>query len=123
MATGSDESTVERVNRRKTAPMIKLGYKLMSEEHSPTNLVRNIRRAEQAGFEFAAISDHFSPWIEEQRGGWPTWNSVSPSIGGSPADWFRVCRCRLLRKKGIAQTEQRPTTAAKFMLPLAAARG
>jgi G6PDH family F420-dependent oxidoreductase len=46
--------------------MIKLGYKLMSEEHGPTDLVRNIRRAEQAGFEFAAISDHFSPWIEEQ---------------------------------------------------------
>ena len=46
--------------------MIKLGYKLMSEEHGPTELVRNARRAEDAGFEFTAISDHFSPWIEEQ---------------------------------------------------------
>ena len=46
--------------------MIKLGYKLMAEEHGPADLVRNTRRAEQAGFEFAAISDHFSPWIEEQ---------------------------------------------------------
>ncbi len=46
--------------------MIKLGYKLMSEEHGPTALVRNAQRAEQAGFDFAAISDHFSPWIEEQ---------------------------------------------------------
>ena len=46
--------------------MVKLGYKLMSEEHGPTDLVRNARRAEQAGFEFAAISDHFSPWLEEQ---------------------------------------------------------
>jgi G6PDH family F420-dependent oxidoreductase len=46
--------------------MIKLGYKLMSEEHGPNDLVRNARRAEEAGFEFAAISDHFSPWIEEQ---------------------------------------------------------
>src|SRR5689334_19629301 len=60
---------------------------------------------------------------QSHRGGWPTRNSVSPSISGSPADWFRLCRCRLLRKKGVAQTEQRPTTAAKFMLPLAAARG
>src|SRR5438045_9522361 len=46
--------------------MIKLGYKLMSEEHGPAALVRNPVRAEQAGFDFAAISDHFSPWLDEQ---------------------------------------------------------
>jgi G6PDH family F420-dependent oxidoreductase len=46
--------------------MIKLGYKLMSEEHGPTDLVRNATRAEQAGFDFAAISDHYFPWLEEQ---------------------------------------------------------
>jgi G6PDH family F420-dependent oxidoreductase len=46
--------------------MIKLGYKLMSEEHGPAHLVRNAARAEQAGFDFAAISDHFFPWLEEQ---------------------------------------------------------
>ena len=46
--------------------MVKLGYKLMSEEHGPTALVKNAARAEQAGFDFAAISDHFSPWLEEQ---------------------------------------------------------
>ena len=46
--------------------MLKLGYKLMSEEHGPTDLVRNAQRAEQAGFDFAAISDHFFPWLEEQ---------------------------------------------------------
>jgi G6PDH family F420-dependent oxidoreductase len=46
--------------------MIKLGYKLMSEEHGPIDLVRNATRAEQAGFDFAAISDHFFPWLEEQ---------------------------------------------------------
>jgi alkanesulfonate monooxygenase SsuD/methylene tetrahydromethanopterin reductase-like flavin-dependent oxidoreductase (luciferase family) len=45
--------------------MLKLGYKLMSEEHGPADLVRNAQRAEQAGFDFAAISDHFSPWLEE----------------------------------------------------------
>ena len=46
--------------------MAKLGYKLMSEEHGPVDLVRNAKRAEEAGFEFAAISDHFSPWLDEQ---------------------------------------------------------
>ncbi len=46
--------------------MVKLGYKLMAEEHGPAALVRNTVRAEQAGFGFAAISDHFFPWLDEQ---------------------------------------------------------
>lgn len=46
--------------------MVKLGYKLMTEEHGPTDLVRNAERAEQAGFDFAAISDHYFPWLAEQ---------------------------------------------------------
>lgn len=44
----------------------KIGYKLMAEEHGPAALVRNAVRAEQAGFDFAAISDHFFPWLDEQ---------------------------------------------------------
>jgi len=44
----------------------KIGYKLMAEEHGPAALVRNTVRAEQAGFDFAAISDHFFPWLDEQ---------------------------------------------------------
>ena len=35
--------------------MIRLGYKLSSEEHGPGDLVRYAGRAEQAGFSFAAI--------------------------------------------------------------------
>jgi G6PDH family F420-dependent oxidoreductase len=46
--------------------MLKLGYKLMTEEHGPSELVKNAARAEQAGFDFAAMSDHFFPWLEEQ---------------------------------------------------------
>jgi G6PDH family F420-dependent oxidoreductase len=46
--------------------MVKLGYKLMSEQHGPADLVRNAKRAEQAGFDFAAISDHYFPWLKEQ---------------------------------------------------------
>ena len=46
--------------------MIKIGYKLMSEEHGPADLVRNAQRAERAGFDFAAISDHYFPWLPEQ---------------------------------------------------------
>ena len=45
---------------------IKLGYALSSEEHTPADLVRNARLAEEAGFDFLMISDHFHPWIDAQ---------------------------------------------------------
>jgi coenzyme F420-dependent glucose-6-phosphate dehydrogenase len=46
--------------------VIKLGYKLSSEEHSPRDLIRWAKAAEEAGFSFAAISDHFHPWTDAQ---------------------------------------------------------
>lgn len=46
--------------------MTKFGYKLMTEEHGPKALVENAVRAEQAGFDFVSISDHFHPWHEAQ---------------------------------------------------------
>ena len=45
---------------------MELGYKLSSEEHRPNDLVKNARLAEDAGFTFAMISDHFHPWIDKQ---------------------------------------------------------
>jgi coenzyme F420-dependent glucose-6-phosphate dehydrogenase len=45
---------------------LRLGYSLSCEEHRAEDLVRFAQRAEQAGFEYASISDHFHPWIDEQ---------------------------------------------------------
>src|SRR4051812_4088268 len=46
--------------------MTKFGYKLMTEEHGPKDLIANSVRSEQAGFDFVSISDHFHPWLEAQ---------------------------------------------------------
>lgn len=46
--------------------MTAFGYALSSEEHPPNDLVRHARLAEDAGFEFALVSDHFHPWIDRQ---------------------------------------------------------
>jgi len=46
--------------------MLEIGYALSSEEFPPTNLVRYAQRAEEAGFTFALISDHYHPWIDRQ---------------------------------------------------------
>ena len=45
---------------------IEIGYALSSEEHSPRDLVRHAKRAEEAGFSFALISDHYHPWTRRQ---------------------------------------------------------
>src|SRR4051812_30292796 len=46
--------------------MAEYGYALSSEEHGPRALVENARKAEEAGFTFALISDHFHPWTDSQ---------------------------------------------------------
>lgn len=45
---------------------LKIGYAMSSEEHLPNDLVRHARMAEETGFTFALISDHFHPWIDDQ---------------------------------------------------------
>ena len=47
-----------------TAAPLRIGYALSSEEHSPTDLIEHAKLAEQAGFDFLLISDHFHPWID-----------------------------------------------------------
>ena len=44
----------------------RFGYALSSEEHRPRALIDNAARAEQAGFDFAMLSDHFHPWTDRQ---------------------------------------------------------
>lgn len=46
--------------------MTRYGYKLMSEEHAPRALVANACAAEDRGFDFVGISDHFHPWLDTQ---------------------------------------------------------
>ncbi len=46
--------------------MTEFGYKLCSEEQGPRELVRLAVRAEEAGFSFGVISDHFHPWVDAQ---------------------------------------------------------
>jgi len=62
-----------------------LGYSLSSEEHGPRDLVGFAKAAEDAGFTFALISDHYHPWADAQ--------------GNSPFVWSVI--------GGIAQATER----------------
>jgi G6PDH family F420-dependent oxidoreductase len=42
------------------------GYTMMTEQARPDQLVRDVALAEEAGFDFSVISDHYQPWLDSQ---------------------------------------------------------
>jgi len=46
---------------------MQIGFKLMAEAYAPQELVRQAVRAEEAGFDFVEVSDHYHPWLYSQR--------------------------------------------------------
>jgi G6PDH family F420-dependent oxidoreductase len=76
--------------------MVDIGYTLSSEEHGPLELVRNARRAEELGFDFVSVSDHYHPWVDKQ--------------GQSPFVWAVL--------GGIAATTERIAVATGVTAPI-----
>jgi G6PDH family F420-dependent oxidoreductase len=52
---------------------MQIGYKLLAEAHGPEEIIRQAVRAEQAGFDFVEMSDHFHPWLDVQGHSSFTW--------------------------------------------------
>lgn len=46
--------------------MAQIGYTMMCEQSPPKQLVDDVVAAEAVGFDYAVISDHYFPWLEEQ---------------------------------------------------------
>jgi G6PDH family F420-dependent oxidoreductase len=46
--------------------VVEWGYTMMCEQAGPRQLVDDVVTAERAGFDFAVISDHYFPWLDEQ---------------------------------------------------------
>jgi len=58
---------------------MRIGYKLATERFGPRELIRQASLAEQAGFDFIEMSDHYHPWVEAQGHSAFTW-SLLPAI-------------------------------------------
>ena len=58
---------------------MRIGYKLATEGFAPKELIRQAVLAEQAGFDFVEMSDHYHPWVEAQGHSAFTW-SLLPAI-------------------------------------------
>jgi G6PDH family F420-dependent oxidoreductase len=58
---------------------MQIGYKLASEAFGPQELIRQAVLAEQSGFDFVEMSDHYHPWLDVQGHSSFTW-SVLPVV-------------------------------------------
>jgi coenzyme F420-dependent glucose-6-phosphate dehydrogenase len=96
--------------------VVKLGYALSSEEHSPRALVENAARAEAAGFTFALISDHFHPWVDAQGSSPFVW-SVLGGIACTTSDLVvgTGVTCPLIRTHPVVIAHAAATVAS--MMP------
>ncbi|MGZ4351958.1 MAG: TIGR03557 family F420-dependent LLM class oxidoreductase [Gaiellaceae bacterium] len=96
--------------------MPEIGYAFSCEEHLPNDLVRYARLAEEAGFGFGLISDHFHPWIDAQGQSPFVWSV----IGGiaQVTERFRIgtgVTCPLIRIHPVIVAQAAATCAA--MMP------
>jgi coenzyme F420-dependent glucose-6-phosphate dehydrogenase len=96
--------------------MVELGYALSSEEHAPNDLVKYAQCAEEVGFRFALISDHFHPWLDRQGHSPFVW-----SVIGGIAQATRTLRlgtgvtCPIMRYHPTIVAQAAATSAA--MMP------
>lgn len=75
-----------------------VGYVLAGEEHAALDLVRHGCLAEEAGFSFLFVSDHFHPWNRQQGHGscvWPVLGSLCTCT--SKAWLVNAVTCPILR--------------------------
>jgi G6PDH family F420-dependent oxidoreductase len=77
--------------------LTKFGYFLSSEEHSPRELIRQARLAEQAGFEALWISDHYHPWLDEQGESSFVWSVVGALAEAVSLPITTAVTCPLVR--------------------------
>jgi G6PDH family F420-dependent oxidoreductase len=77
--------------------MTRFGYFLASEEHSPQELVRQARLAEEAGFDALWISDHFHPWLDEQGQSGFVWSVIGAVSQATSLPVTTAVTCPLIR--------------------------
>ncbi|MDQ1380084.1 MAG: hypothetical protein QOG65_2272 [Actinomycetota bacterium] len=86
--------------------MIKIGYTMMCEQAGPKQLVRDVVLAEEAGFDFAVISDHYFPWLDAQGHSpyaWSVLGAAAQATARIPLMTYVTCPTRRYHPAVVAQ--------------------
>jgi coenzyme F420-dependent glucose-6-phosphate dehydrogenase len=70
--------------------MAKIGYHASHEQFKPSELLKYVQMAEQAGFTHVLSSDHFHPWSEAQGQSGFAWSWLGAAMQATPALSYRV---------------------------------
>lgn len=105
--------------------MAEIGYTMMCEQRSPKDLVEDVIHAERAGFDFAVISDHFHPWLEEQGHSGYAWSILGAAAQATERiPLMTYVTCPLLRYHPAVVAQKAATVAilsdGRFRLGLGA---
>jgi coenzyme F420-dependent glucose-6-phosphate dehydrogenase len=93
----------------------RFGLTLSSEEHEPSRLVELAQMAEEAGFDFVSISDHYHPWIDAQGHSanvWPVLGAIAAST--ESLDVAVGVTCPIMRIHPAVLAQATATTARLF---------
>ena len=86
--------------------MALIGYTMMCEQAGPKQLVRDVMLAEQAGFDFAVISDHYFPWLDSQGHApyaWSVLGAAAEATDRIPLMTYVTCPIRRYHPAVVAQ--------------------
>jgi G6PDH family F420-dependent oxidoreductase len=78
----------------------------MCEQAGPKQLVRDVALAEDAGFDFAVISDHYFPWLDEQGHSpyaWSVLGAAAQATERIPLMTYVTCPIRRYHPAVVAQ--------------------
>jgi G6PDH family F420-dependent oxidoreductase len=83
-----------------------IGYTMMCEQAGPKQLVRDVVLAEEAGFDFAVISDHYFPWLDTQGHSpyaWSVLGAAAQATDHIPLMTYVTCPIRRYHPAVVAQ--------------------
>jgi G6PDH family F420-dependent oxidoreductase len=86
--------------------MTLIGYTMMCEQAGPKQLVRDVALAEEAGFDFAVISDHYFPWLDSQGHSpyaWSVLGAAAQATDRIPLMTYVTCPIRRYHPAVVAQ--------------------
>ena len=86
--------------------MTAIGYTMMCEQSGPKDLVRDLVLAEEAGFDFAVISDHYFPWLDSQGHApyaWSVLGAAAQATDRIPLMTYVTCPIRRYHPAVVAQ--------------------
>ncbi|MEU8248816.1 TIGR03557 family F420-dependent LLM class oxidoreductase [Nonomuraea sp. NPDC048916] len=86
--------------------MVQIGYTLMCEQTPARQLVDDAVTAERIGFDYAVISDHYFPWVEEQGHSpyaWSVLGATAHATGDLPLMTYVTCPTMRYHPAVVAQ--------------------